>query len=83
MFNPKAQALADELIIVMISVRLRGYNNDTKDVNLAGIDLIVNATGEKYFGHWLAKSSSCSTLHVWIEGAACPVYPRTPSRLAE
>lgn len=73
LFRPKAQALADELKIVLPSAQVRGYNNDAKDVNLADLDLIIDATGEESFGHWLAKASSCPTLHIWIEGAGVAV----------
>lgn len=73
LFRRKAQALADELKIVLPSVQVRGYNNDAKDVNLADLDLIIDATGEESFSHWLAKASSCPTLHVWIEGAGVAV----------
>jgi len=73
LFKPKAQALADELLIVLPSVRVRGFNNDAKDVNLSDLDLIIDATGEEAFGHWLAKATSCPTLHVWIEGAGVAV----------
>lgn len=73
LFRPKAQALADELKIVLPSAQARGYNNHAKDVNLADLDLIIDATGEEAFGHWLAKASSCPTLHIWIEGAGVAV----------
>ncbi|MCO7054918.1 ThiF family adenylyltransferase [Pseudomonas juntendi] len=73
LFRPKAEALADELKIVLPSAQVRGFNNDAKDVNLADLDLIIDATGEESFGHWLAKASSCPTLHIWIEGAGVAV----------
>lgn len=73
LFRSKSEALADELKIIMPSVQVRGFNNDAKDVNLADLDLIIDATGEESFGHWLAKSTSCPTLHVWIEGAGVAV----------
>ncbi|WP_243666981.1 ThiF family adenylyltransferase [Pseudomonas brassicae] len=73
LFKSKAQALADELLTVLPSIRVRGFNNDAKDVNLSGLDLIIDATGEEAFGHWLAKATSCPTLHVWIEGAGVAV----------
>lgn len=73
LFRPKAEALADELKIVLPSAQVRGFNNDAKDVNLTDLDLIIDATGEESFGHWLAKASSCPTLHIWIEGAGVAV----------
>jgi len=73
LFRPKSEALADELKIIMPSVRVRGFSNDAKDINLADLDLIIDATGEESFGHWLAKSTSRPTLHVWIEGAGVAV----------
>ncbi len=73
LFRPKAQALADELKIVLPSAQVHGYYNEAKDINLADIDLIIDATGEESFGHWLAKASSCPTLHIWIEGAGVAV----------
>ncbi|MBF8742091.1 ThiF family adenylyltransferase [Pseudomonas guariconensis] len=73
LFKSKAHGLADELLIVLPSIRVRGFNNDAKDVNLSGLDLIIDATGEEAFGHWLAKATSCPALHVWIEGAGVAV----------
>ncbi|MGJ7515154.1 ThiF family adenylyltransferase [Pseudomonas baetica] len=73
LFRGKADALADELKAAMPTAKTRAYANDAKDVNLAGLDLIIDATGEESFGHWLAKTAVCPTLHVWIEGAGVAV----------
>ncbi|MFA0997152.1 MULTISPECIES: ThiF family adenylyltransferase [Pseudomonas syringae group] len=69
LFGDKAVALGDELKVAMPSARISPFSSDAKDVNLAGLDLLIDATGEESFGHWLAKAASCPTLHVWIEGA--------------
>ncbi|GAB6405569.1 ThiF family adenylyltransferase [Pseudomonas sp. MHK4] len=73
LFRDKAPALAEELRIAMPTANTRAFASDAKDVNLGGLDLIIDATGEESFGHWLAKAASCPTLHVWIEGAGVAV----------
>lgn len=73
LFRPKAKAMADEVKVIMPSTNVRSFTMDAKDVNLHGLDLIIDATGEEAFGHWLAKFSPCPTLNVWIEGAGVAV----------
>lgn len=73
LFSPKSEALSDELRIIMPSVQVRGFNKDARDVSLAELDLIIDATGEESFGHWLSKATSCPTLYIWIEGAGVAV----------
>lgn len=57
----------------MPTAKVCAFASDAKDVNLGGLDLIIDATGEESFGHWLAKAASCPALHVWIEGAGVAV----------
>ncbi|WP_448693981.1 ThiF family adenylyltransferase [Pseudomonas rhizophila] len=73
LFREKAAALADELMVSMPAAQVRTFTSDAKDVNLGGLDLIIDATGEESFGHWLAKVAICPTMHVWIEGAGAAV----------
>lgn len=73
LFRPKAEAMADEIKMIMPTVNVRAFAIDAKDVNLDGLDMIIDATGEESFGHWLAKFASCPTLNVWIEGAGVAV----------
>jgi molybdopterin/thiamine biosynthesis adenylyltransferase len=73
LFQGKATAVAKELSNAMPTAKATPFSSDAKDVNLAGLDLIIDATGEEAFGHWLAKAASCPTLHVWIEGAGVAV----------
>lgn len=73
LFESKAASLVEELKCAMPTAKTRAFFSDAKDVNLAGLDLIIDVTGEESFGHWLAKVASCPTLHVWIEGAGIAV----------
>lgn len=72
-FRRKASALADELKVSMPALNVSPFVNKAEEVNLSGLDLIIDATGEESFGHWLAKAASCPLLHVWIEGAGVAV----------
>lgn len=75
----KATGLVAELNITMPSANVRALPHDAFSVNLAGVDLIIDATGEQGFGNWLAGSQANGSLsksgqqapllHVWIEGA--------------
>lgn len=69
----KATAMAKELVCIMPTVKATPFPNDAKDVNLASLDLIIDATGEESFGHWLAKAARSPILHVWIDGAGVSV----------
>lgn len=73
LFSPKSLALAQELKAVMPLANVIAYNHIAQEVNLGGLDLIIDATGEEAFGHWLAKNAGCALLHVWIEGAGAAV----------
>lgn len=73
LFRPKAEAMADEIKIIMPTVNATAFAENAKDVNLDALDLIIDATGEEAFGHWLAKSATCPVLNVWIEGAGVAV----------
>lgn len=73
LFSEKAVALADELKVAMPCAKTIPFPSNAKDVNLAGLDLVIDATGEESLGHWLAKAASCPTMHVWIEGAGVAV----------
>ncbi|UZT80858.1 ThiF family adenylyltransferase [Ectopseudomonas chengduensis] len=72
-FRHKAAALADELRVSMPAMNANPFVNKAQEVNLTGLDLIIDATGEEAFGHWLAKAASCPLLHVWIDGAGTAV----------
>ncbi|VVM75286.1 hypothetical protein PS619_02017 [Pseudomonas fluorescens] len=74
-FLPKARALAEEIQLVMPSTNVRSFDFDVREVNLSGVDLIIDATGEEALGHWLAFEHSQKTpiLHVWIEGTGIAV----------
>lgn len=76
-FRHKASALADELKVSMPATNVRAFISKAQEVNLSGLDLIIDATGEESFGHWLAKAASCPLLHVWIEGAGVAVRTLT------
>lgn len=73
LFQGKAAALEEELRGAMPTAKTRAFASDAKDVNLVNLDLIIDATGEESFGHWLAKVASCPTVNVWIEGAGVAV----------
>jgi molybdopterin/thiamine biosynthesis adenylyltransferase len=75
----KAQGLVTELKIGMPSANVRALPEDAFSVNLAGFDLIIDATGEQGLGNWLAGQQANGSLpnggwqtpllHVWIEGS--------------
>lgn len=73
LFEPKVAALAKELNAAMPTASVLALDQDARDVNLGDLDLVIDATGEEALGHWLAKASSCATLHIWIEGAGVAV----------
>lgn len=74
-FLPKATALADEIQLVMPSANVRAFDFDVREVNLAGLDLLIDATGEQALGHWIASQHAkhVPLLHVWIEGAGIAI----------
>lgn len=73
----KARALADELQRSMPGTNIHALPVDAMQANLAGFDILVNATGEESLGHLLtAKLSGASfvpILSVWIEGPGIAV----------
>jgi molybdopterin/thiamine biosynthesis adenylyltransferase len=84
----KAEALAAELKNGMTSANLSAVPYDVRTVNLAGSDLIIDATGEQALGHWLAglerKSSlAVPLIHVWIDGPGTAVRALTKTHLSE
>lgn len=82
-FLPKATALAEEIQLAMPSVNIRPFDFDVREVNMAGLDLLIDATGEQALGHWVASqhAQTVPLLHVWIEGAGIAVraYLKTHS----
>lgn len=67
----KASALSAELVRHAPTARLSAIASDATAVDLAGWDLIIDATGEEALGHWLAQKTQQAfvpSLAVWIEG---------------
>jgi len=66
----KAIALAEELIRYTPGAEIRPLPVDAMLANLGKIDLLIDATGEEAFGHWLATNygRDVPLLNVWIEG---------------
>lgn len=84
----KAEALVAELKIGMTSTNVCAVPYDVRTVNLAGSDLIIDATGEQALGHWLAglgsKSSAPTPLiHLWIDGPGTAVRALTKTHTSE
>ncbi|WP_070888150.1 ThiF family adenylyltransferase [Pseudomonas argentinensis] len=77
LFLPKSSALASELKVSMPALNVKAFEVKAQEVNLSGVDLVIDATGEEAFGHWLAKAISSPLLHVWIEGAGVAVRALT------
>lgn len=73
----KAKALSEEMKRAMPSIRVRAMPVDAIQANLAGFDIIVNATGEEALGHLLTTKlrGECfvPTLTIWIEGPGIAV----------
>lgn len=74
-FALKAKALQEEFKHIMPSANVRAFPVDAREANLAGVDLLIDATGEEALGHWLSAQYGKTTplLHVWIEGAGVAV----------
>lgn len=84
----KAEALATELKIGMTSANVCAAPHDVRTVNLAGSDLIIDATGEQAIGHWLAglgqrSSTPTPLIHVWIDGPGAAVRTLTKTHASE
>jgi len=71
----KATSMADEIKRGMPASNVRGITHDARQVNLAGFDLLIDATGEQSLSQWLSAQHSRTSplLHVWIEGAGVAV----------
>lgn len=74
-FKNKAFALSIELQYGLPSAKLRALPVDVRTANLAGQDLIIDATGEEALGHWLADrvKTLSPMLSVWVEGPGTAV----------
>lgn len=84
----KAEALVAELKIGMTSANVRAVPYDVRTVNLAGADLIIDATGEQALGHWIAglvqkSSAAVPLIHVWIDGPGIAVRALTKTHASE
>ncbi|MDI1258267.1 ThiF family adenylyltransferase [Aquabacterium sp.] len=74
LFKHKADALSEELTGVSPGCKISGVVEDVRHVELRGVDLLVNATGEEALGHWLCRyAREQPTLTVWIEGPGSAV----------
>ncbi|MFV3411232.1 ThiF family adenylyltransferase [Pseudomonas sp. NY15436] len=73
LFEQKVRALADELRVSMPSLKVQPLAINAKEADLENFDLVIDATGEESLGHWLAKFTPTTLLHVWIEGAGVAV----------
>jgi hypothetical protein len=72
----KATALASDLARGAPTAKIRPLREDVAEVNVGGVDLVVDATGEEALGHWLAaklQRSFVPSLFVWIEGPGTAV----------
>lgn len=75
----KAEGLQSELRTAMPSATVKALPLDAFEIDFAGLDLVIDATGEQGFGNWLAGRQASGfllsngmpipLLHVWIEGA--------------
>jgi hypothetical protein len=75
-FQNKAEALAKELRRGAPTSEIDGRCARGQDVELSGLDLLVDATGEEALGHWLAwrlTGAFVPTLSVWVEGPGIAV----------
>lgn len=75
LLKKKADALQTEAIINFPGMRVTSYVGKAQDCDFRNYDLVINATGEQAFGHWLQASlpSGVSLLTVWIEGPGVAV----------
>lgn len=75
LFRNKAYALSVELQFGLPSAKIRALPVDVRTANLAGQDLIIDATGEEALGHWLASrvKTLSPMLSVWIDGPGTAV----------
>lgn len=75
LFKNKAIALVDELVRGAPCADVNALPVDAREANLAGYDLVIDATGEEALGNWLSAiySSSTPMISVWIEGAGIAV----------
>lgn len=79
----KSVAMADELRRLAPGVSIEAVTLDAREVDLSDQHLLIDATGEESFGHWLANYYPRPTqvLSVWIEGPGVAV--RTLLRTAQ
>lgn len=75
LFRNKAFTMSFELQFGWPSAKIRALQVDVRTANLAGQDLIIDATGEEALGHWLASKVKTLSpmLSVWIEGPGTAV----------
>lgn len=73
----KAKALADELTRGSPTAVIQPLAIDALEANFAGVDLLIDATGEEALGHLLAEKFSgksfLPSLSIWIEGPGTAV----------
>lgn len=77
-FQNKARALANELTRTAPTARVSFLENDATTIELSGVGLLIDATGDEALGHWLAGAVRGAqvfvpTLNVWVEGPGVAV----------
>jgi molybdopterin/thiamine biosynthesis adenylyltransferase len=71
----KAVALAEELMRYSPGAEVKPLPVNAMVANFGKVDLLIDATGEEAFGHWLVKkyARDIPLLSVWIEGPGVAV----------
>ncbi|RBA24359.1 ThiF family adenylyltransferase [Herminiimonas fonticola] len=75
LFMNKADALFIEIGMQSPGVHIVSLPKKAQQVDLTGMDLVIDATGEESLGHWLANklSPNIPLLTVWIDGPGVAV----------
>ncbi|MNK11143.1 thiamine biosynthesis protein ThiF [compost metagenome] len=75
LFQNKATALLIEMHVLMPGMNILARAHKVQDVDLRGMDLVIDATGEEAVGHWLTLKLPADKplLTVWIEGNGAAV----------
>ncbi|HHA2734530.1 TPA: ThiF family adenylyltransferase [Stenotrophomonas maltophilia] len=71
----KAEAMAEELRRHVPDVSITAVGRDARDLELDDQDILIDATGEETFGHWLSHhyAKPLPVLSTWIEGPGIAV----------
>lgn len=71
----KAEGMAEELRRQVPDVSVTAIDGDAREIELDDHDILIDATGEEAFGHWLSRryAKPLPVLSTWIEGPGIAV----------